>query len=355
MAITVYKPTQDGEYYLTEPLNIDIGFGMSLGMQEPYDFRGRIQIIDKYGIVVFDKTTTDMHYIAALNVSGYGADVFTLRASVEFRFLTMGIWWSNWAVAEGVIPVAISFTLKEVVAEHILDVYSTPIAGISGTIDTKKFTTTARLMLPDGIYMLSINSLVEYGNKYYKFKEWSDGIIERTRSLSLYSDVAITAKYEETICLADQTKCENENLYTCTRQGTWDLTQEKTEETCNVITSLQYGQKIVTGKCVDGKWQDVPIPATWCLPAGVECRDGAVECRPAIGQFPYSLYQCIGGKMTFVKSNATECGYVPEKPWYDWFTQETLMPGVQNWVLVVAGIAIPVTIGGVAYWALRKK
>ena len=51
-----------------------------------------------------------------------------------------------------------------------------------------------------------------------------------------------------------------------------------------------------------------------------------------------------------------KCNKTAQKPeeWYDWFTQDSLIPNVQNYILVAVGIAVPVVLGVGAYLVLRK-
>jgi len=82
---------------------------------------------------------------------------------------------------------------------HILSVSSSPITGISFTIDEAPHTTPWSGSLTEGSYNVAMPSSVVVAGTTYIFKNWEDGFTSLTRTINLLSDINITAYYEKLI------------------------------------------------------------------------------------------------------------------------------------------------------------
>ena len=90
---------------------------------------------------------------------------------------------------------------------HTLTVNSTPIEGVTFTIDTKTATTPYTETLPEGTYTITMPAEWKdpATNKRYRFKQWEDGTTNPTRTINLTADTTITATYEEIVGYATLT------------------------------------------------------------------------------------------------------------------------------------------------------
>lgn len=81
---------------------------------------------------------------------------------------------------------------------HTLSVNSSPISGISFTLNGVARVTPFSMALADGSYIVAISSTVNSAGKTYNFVRWEDGSTNPTRTINLTSDMIITANYKET-------------------------------------------------------------------------------------------------------------------------------------------------------------
>lgn len=80
---------------------------------------------------------------------------------------------------------------------HTLTANSTPVQGISITVDGSPYTTnTAAITLTEGIHTVAIqNATIVVGPTTYQFKQWEDGNTSMTRQVNLNANATLTATY----------------------------------------------------------------------------------------------------------------------------------------------------------------
>jgi len=77
----------------------------------------------------------------------------------------------------------------------VLTVESTPIDGINFTIDTTTYTTNCSVSLLKGDYTVAMPSTWMVGADEYNFKHWEDDSTDPVRTVSLTTNLTITATY----------------------------------------------------------------------------------------------------------------------------------------------------------------
>jgi hypothetical protein len=82
---------------------------------------------------------------------------------------------------------------------HELSVSSSPISGVTFSLDGTDRRTPFSSFLEEGRYMIVMPSTVDVVGTIYVFVNWSDGSTDSTRIVNLLSDKSITAYFEEEI------------------------------------------------------------------------------------------------------------------------------------------------------------
>jgi hypothetical protein len=82
---------------------------------------------------------------------------------------------------------------------HELSVFSSPISGVTFSLDGTDRITPFSSFLEEGRYTIVMPSTVDIGGTTYVFANWSDGSTDSTRTVNLLSDKSITAYFEEEI------------------------------------------------------------------------------------------------------------------------------------------------------------
>jgi len=129
-----------------------------------------------------DKTVTYTVWIKAPNENA----TMKIRAIVEdFSNKTSNYIYGE--VAVGVPPPP----------QHKLTITSQPIEGVSFNLNGKTYTTPYTGKLVEGKYTVKVFQEVEVDKVKYRFKEWSDGSKDLTRTIDLNSDLTLTITYEK--------------------------------------------------------------------------------------------------------------------------------------------------------------
>lgn len=84
---------------------------------------------------------------------------------------------------------------------HELSVFSSPISGVTFSLDGTDRITPFSNFLEEGRYTIVMPSTVDVAGTIYVFANWSDGSTESTRTVNLLSDKSITAYFEQEIPL----------------------------------------------------------------------------------------------------------------------------------------------------------
>ncbi len=82
---------------------------------------------------------------------------------------------------------------------HELSVSSSPISGVTFSLDGTDRMTPFSSFLEEGRYTIVMPSTVDVTGTIYVFVNWSDGSTDSTRTVNLLSDKSITAYFEEEI------------------------------------------------------------------------------------------------------------------------------------------------------------
>jgi len=80
---------------------------------------------------------------------------------------------------------------------HTLSVGSSPVTGVSFTLESMNSVTPFSTTLDEGNYTVTMPELTVVNETHYRFKSWEDGSTSPTRKMNLVSDMSINAYYEE--------------------------------------------------------------------------------------------------------------------------------------------------------------
>jgi len=127
--------------------------------------------------------------------------------TVTFTWDTTGVSEGTYTIKAEVPPVAgetdsadneyVNGTVTVTLSTHTLSVSSSPITGISFTVDGVSHLTPWSGSLTEGSHTIVMPSSVTDAGETYKFKNWEDSSTTRTRTISLVEDKSITAYYEK--------------------------------------------------------------------------------------------------------------------------------------------------------------
>jgi len=82
---------------------------------------------------------------------------------------------------------------------HVLDVKTTPFTGVTFTIDGVTHSTDWEGTLNEQSWTITMPPSVVSGGKTYNFYNWENGSTNRIRTISLTTDMVVTATYSEYI------------------------------------------------------------------------------------------------------------------------------------------------------------
>lgn len=85
----------------------------------------------------------------------------------------------------------------QVIPSHILTVDSSPVIGVTFTVDNVAHTTPYSERLEEGSHIIVVPTRIVVDSVTYDFVKWEDGGTEATRTVNLVSDMKATAFYEE--------------------------------------------------------------------------------------------------------------------------------------------------------------
>jgi len=80
---------------------------------------------------------------------------------------------------------------------YTLSITSSPISGVSFTLDGEEYTTPYSATLEAGNYTVTVPQEVTVEGTSYEFVQWDDDITTPTRTIELTGDTALTIQYEE--------------------------------------------------------------------------------------------------------------------------------------------------------------
>ena len=244
-----------------------------------------------------------------------------------------------------------------------------------------------------GTHIISVPSTVTLSGYIYFFDAWENGEMTTKRTVNVDKAMSITANYIMPEC-KEGTTTDSEQC--------WDnsIVYHKICENGKLVDT---GEKCPTQVCAEGTYRCSNCDRYVCRNNAYELSEensskccecfteGEMKCASEIGRLGYDKYKCINGTWVKYQSNVPECGYTGIQPdvcdynhpglcttqtmcegaglyWYNnkcnktpykpveenWFTQETLIPGVQNWIPMAIGVTVPIVIGVGAYMVLKK-
>lgn len=343
-------------------------------------------------IFVFSYTNIDDCLVLGCDVSDSVCNVFNYPECYNFTINWNGTGSLSGVLLDG-IPISLPTTQKVKSGPHTISVPST--VSLSGYVyffdawENGEMTTTRTVNVDKDMSIVANYVMPECkeGTTTDSEQCWDNSIV--------YHKVCENGRLVDTgekcptqICAEGTYRCDGCDRYVC-QDNAYKISEEDSSKCCECFIEGETKCASELGRlgydlyrCVGGKWVKYQSNATECGytgPVDVCSYSHPELCTTQVGCVNAGLYwynskcnttpesvcsyatpekcltktDCEGADLYWYNN---KCNKTPLKPveWYDWFTQETLVPGIQNWILVAAGVTVPIVIGGVAYWALKK-
>jgi len=117
----------------------------------------------------------------------------------SFRMIPNGMGLSAWNSKDsGRVPY-VEVTLQLAPPTHTLSISSSPVSGVTFTIDGLTRTTPFSATIDEGTYTLTMPSTVTIGGVEYQFVNWADGVTTPSRTINLTADMSLTANYKAVV------------------------------------------------------------------------------------------------------------------------------------------------------------
>ena len=81
--------------------------------------------------------------------------------------------------------------------KYSLNINSSPITGVTFTLEGESHATPYSVTLETGNYTISVSDKINVDKKTYEFVQWGDGVTSTTRTIKLEKDTTLTLEYKE--------------------------------------------------------------------------------------------------------------------------------------------------------------